>query len=242
MMLRFHTQTAGSTLTAQQPENNIVRVALQAAAAVLGGTQSLHTNSKDEALALPSEASVRVALKTQQIIAYESGIADTIDPFAGSYCVEALTTKLENEAVAYIAKIDEIGGMVAAIEQGYVQREIENSAFDYQMQVENKEQIIVGVNEFHIDEPPATGLLRINQAIGETEKSRVRELRAKRNQAQTDAALSALKTACADTTVNLMPLILDAVKTYATIGEICQVMASVFGEYQAPVTCQAKGK
>ncbi len=242
LMLRFHTQTAGSTLTAQQPENNIVRVALQAAAAVLGGTQSLHTNSKDEALALPSENSVRVALKTQQIIACESGLADTIDPLAGSYCIEALTNKLEKEAAGYIAKIDELGGVVVAIEQGYIQREIENSAFQYQMQIENKEQIIVGVNEFHIDEPPAAGLTRINSSVGDMEKNRVAKLRTERDNAQTTAALDALKQACGNETVNVMPFILDAVKAYATIGEICKVMSTVFGEYKAPETFETKGK
>jgi methylmalonyl-CoA mutase N-terminal domain/subunit len=241
MMLRFHTQTAGSTLTAQQPENNIVRVALQAAAAVLGGTQSLHTNSKDEALALPSESAVRVALKTQQIIACESGIADTIDPLAGSYCIEALTDKLEAEATAYIAKIDALGGMVAAIEHGYVQREIEDSAFDYQMQIESKAQIIVGVNEFHIDEPSVTGLTHINASVGEMEKQQLAKLRGERDNAKTAAALAALKQACTDEQVNVMPFILDAVKTYATIGEICTVMSNVFGEYQAPQTIAVKG-
>ena len=235
-MLRFHTQTAGSTLTAQQPENNIVRVALQTAAAVLGGTQSLHTNSKDEALALPAEASVRVALKTQQIVAYESGLADTIDPLAGSYCIEAITDKLEQEAAAYIARIDELGGAVDAIESGFIQREIQDSAYQYQMEIESNERIIVGVNEFHIDEPPAKGLMHISKDVGDMEKARLAKLRAERDNVKTTAALAALRQACADESVNVMPLILDAVRAYATIGEMCKVMSDVFGDYKAPET------
>ncbi len=235
-MLRFHTQTAGSTLTAQQPENNIVRVALQTAAAVLGGTQSLHTNSKDEALALPAEASVRVALKTQQIVAYESGLADTIDPLAGSYCIEAITDKLEQEAAAYIARIDELGGAVDAIESGFIQREIQDSAYQSQMEIESTERIIVGVNEFHIDEPPAKGLMHISKDVGDMEKARLAKLRAERDNVKTTAALAALRQACADESVNVMPLILDAVRAYATIGEMCKVMSDVFGDYKAPET------
>ena len=235
-MLRVHTQTAGSMLTAQQPENNIVRVALQTAAAVLGGTQSLHTNSKDEALALPTEDSVRVALRTQQIVAYESGLADVVDPLGGSYYIEALTDKIEEEAWAYIKKIDEIGGAVVAIEQGYIQREIQESAYKWQMEVENKQRIIVGVNQFQIKEKPVEGLLRVDASVGEFQKKKLVDLRARRDSAAVEKALAALESACQDENNNLMPLILDAVKAYATLGEICGVMRKVFGEYQAPAT------
>jgi len=235
-MLRVHTQTAGSMLTAQQPENNIVRVALQTAAAVLGGTQSLHTNSKDEALALPTEDSVRVALRTQQIVAYESGLADVVDPLGGSYYIEALTDKIEAEAWEYIKKIDEIGGAVVAIEQGYIQREIQESAYKWQMEVENKQRIIVGVNQFQIQEKPVEGLLRVDASVGEFQRKKLVDLRARRDNAAVEKALAALEAACKDEHINLMPLILDAVKTYATLGEICGVMRKVFGEYQAPAT------
>lgn len=235
-MLRFHTQTAGSTLTAQQPDNNIVRVALQTVAAVLGGTQSLHTNSKDEALALPTEDSVRVALRTQQIVAYESGLADTIDPLAGSYYVEALTDKLEKEALDYINKIDGIGGATIAIERGYIQKEIQDSAYKYQMEVENKQRIVVGVNQFQVEEKPAEGLLRVDPAVGEMQKAKLRELREERDNEVVQVKLSALEKACQDESVNLMPVILDAVRSYATLGEICGVMRNVFGEYEAHVS------
>ena len=235
-MLRVHTQTAGSMLTAQQPDNNIVRVALQTAAAVLGGTQSLHTNSKDEALALPTEDSVRIALRTQQIVAYESGLADVIDPLAGSYYVEALTNQIKKEAWDYIKKIDDIGGAVVAIEKGYVQKEIQDSAYKWQKEVENDERVIVGVNKFQIEEKPVEGLLRIDNSVRELQKKKLADLRAKRDNAAVEKALSALEAACADENVNLMPLILDAVKTYATLGEICGVMRKVFGEYQAQVS------
>jgi len=223
-------------LTAQQPENNIVRVALQTAAAVLGGTQSLHTNSKDEALALPTEDSVRVALRTQQIVAYESGLADVVDPLGGSYYIEALTDKIEAEAWEYIKKIDEIGGAVVAIEQGYIQREIQESAYKWQMEVENKQRIIVGVNQFQIQEKPVEGLLRVDASVGEFQRKKLVDLRARRDNAAVEKALVALEVACKDEHINLMPLILDAVKTYATLGEICGVMRKVFGEYQAPAT------
>ena len=235
-MLRVHTQTAGSMLTAQQPDNNIVRVALQTAAAVLGGTQSLHTNSKDEALALPTEDSVRIALRTQQIVAYESGLADVVDPLGGSYYIEALTDKIEAEAWDYIKKIDEIGGAVVAIEKGYIQKEIQESAYKWQMEVENKQRIIVGVNQFQIDEKPVEGLLRVDAAVGEFQKKKLAELRARRDNAAVTRTLAALEQACRDESANLMPLILDAVKAYATLGEICGVMRQVFGEYQAPAT------
>ncbi len=235
-MLRVHTQTAGSMLTAQQPENNVVRVALQTAAAVMGGTQSLHTNSKDEALALPTEDSVRVALRTQQIVAYESGLADVVDPLAGSYYVESMTNAIEEEAWKYIQKIDDIGGAVVAIEQGYIQKEIQDSAYKWQKEVENDERVIVGVNKFQIEEKPIEGLLRVDASVGELQKKKLADLRAKRDNAAVTAALAKLEAACGDETVNLMPIILEAVKTYATLGEICGVMRKVFGEYQAHAT------
>jgi methylmalonyl-CoA mutase, N-terminal domain len=235
-MLRVHTQTAGSTLTAQQPENNIVRVALQTAAAVMGGTQSLHTNSKDEALALPTEDSVRVALRTQQIVAYESGLADTIDPLAGSYYVEALTNRIEAEAWDYIKKIDELGGAVAAIEQGYIQREIQDAAYKFQRQVETGEAIVVGVNKFQIKEKPVEGLLRVDASVRGMQMEKLKALKARRNNAAVTEKLAALQKGAADESVNLMPLILDAVREYATEGEICGVLRKVFGEYVAPKT------
>ena len=230
-MLRVHTQTAGSMLTAQQPDNNIVRVALQTAAAVLGGTQSLHTNSKDEALALPTEDSVRVALRTQQIVAYESGLADVVDPLGGSYYVEALTNQIESEALDYIKKIDDLGGAVVAIEKAYVQKEIQDSAYKWQMEVERNERVIVGVNKFQIEEKPVEGLLKIDESVGKLQKDKLAKLRASRDNAAVDAALAALEAACKGED-NLMPLILDAVKAYATLGEVCGVMRKVFGEYQ----------
>lgn len=233
MMLRFHTQTAGSMLTAQQPNNNIVRVALQTAAAVMGGTQSLHTNSRDEALALPTEESVTVALRTQQIVAYESGLADVIDPLAGSYYVESMTDKLEKEAMEYIKKIDELGGAVAAIEKGYIQKEIQDSAYAWQMDVESGAKTIVGVNKFQMEEEPPKGLLRVDASVGEKQKEKLAAMKAKRDNAAVEAALADLKKACADENENLMPHILAAVKTYATLGEICGVMREVFGEYEA---------
>ena len=233
MMLRVHTQTAGSMLTAQQPENNIVRVALQTAAAVMGGTQSLHTNSKDEALALPTEDSVRIALRTQQIVAYESGLADTVDPLGGSYYVEALTNQIEAEAWEYIAKIDEIGGSPVAIEKGYIQKEIQDSAYKWQMDVEKGDRIIVGVNKFQIEEEAPKNLLRVDASVGELQKQKIAALKAKRDNAAVAAALADLEAGCNDESVNLMPLILAAVKTYATEGEICGVMRKVFGEYKA---------
>ncbi len=235
-MLRVHTQTAGSMLTAQQPDNNVVRVALQTAAAVMGGTQSLHTNSKDEALALPTEDSVRVALRTQQIVAEESGLADTVDPLGGSYYVEYLTNKIEAECWDYIKKIDELGGAVVAIEKGYIQREIQDSAYKWQMEVEKKERIIVGVNKYQIKEKPPEGLLRVDASVGDFQKGKLAKMKAGRDQAAVAAKLAALETACKDEHANLMPLILDAVKVYATLGEICGVMRKVFGEYQPHVS------
>ena len=235
MMLRVHTQTAGSMLTAQQPNNNIVRVALQTAAAVMGGTQSLHTNSRDEALALPTEDSVMVALRTQQIVAYESGLADVIDPLAGSYYVEAMTNRIEAEAWEYIKKIDDLGGAVAAIEKGYIQKEIQDSAYKWQMDVESGARVIVGVNKFQVEEEAPKNLLRVDASVGEKQKAKVEAMKAKRDNAAVQAALADLKAACSDENENLMPHILAAVKTYATLGEICGVMREVFGEYEAHV-------
>ena len=235
-MLRVHTQTAGSMLTAQQPDNNVVRVALQTAAAVMGGTQSLHTNSKDEALALPTEASVRVALRTQQIVAEESGLADTVDPLGGSYYVEALTNQIEAECWDYIKKIDDLGGAVVAIEKGYIQREIQDSAYKWQMEVEKKERIIVGVNKYQIKEKPPEGLLRVDASVGEFQKGKLAKMKAARDNAAVAEKLAALEAACKDEHVNLMPVILEAVKAYATLGEVCGVMRKVFGEYQPTVS------
>lgn len=235
-MLRVHTQTAGSMLTAQQPENNIVRVALQTAAATLGGTQSLHTNSKDEALALPTEDSVRIALRTQQIVAYESGLADVVDPLAGSYYIEALTNKIEEECWNYIKKIDELGGAVVAIEKGYIQKEIQESAYKWQMEVEQKQRIIVGVNQFQIKEKPIEGLMRVDASVGELQKKKLADLRAKRDNAAVNEKLAALENAAKDEKANLLPFILDAVKVYATLGEVCGVLRKVFGEYEAHVS------
>ena len=234
-MLRVHTQTAGSMLTAQQPNNNIVRVALQTAAAVMGGTQSLHTNSRDEALALPTEESVMVALRTQQIVAYESGLADVVDPLAGSYYVEAMTNRIEKEAWEYIKKIDDLGGAVAAIEKGYIQKEIQDSAYKWQMDVESGARVIVGVNKFQVEEEAPKNLLKVDASVGEKQKAKVEAMKAKRDNTAVQAALAELKKACADEHENLMPHILAAVKTYATLGEICGVMREVFGEYEAHV-------
>jgi methylmalonyl-CoA mutase, N-terminal domain len=234
-MLRFHTQTGGSTLTAQQPEVNVVRVAYQALSAVLGGTQSLHTNSKDEALALPTEESARVALRTQQVIAYETGVTDTIDPLAGSYYVESLTDELEKKSWEYIEKIDQLGGAVAAVEQGFMQREIQQSAFNYQEDIENQRRIVVGVNKFSIEEAPHTGLLRVDPNIADKQISRLQEVRASRDDQAVSQALSLLKGAAAGTE-NVMPFILDAVREYATLGEICLVLRQVYGEYKAAAT------
>ena len=236
MMLRVHTQTAGSMLTAQQVDNNIVRVALQTAAAVMGGTQSLHTNSRDEALALPTEASVQVALRTQQIVAYESGLADVVDPLGGSYYVEAMTNAIYDEAMAYIKKIDEMGGAVVAIEKGYIQKEIQESAYKWQREVESGLRTIVGVNKFQVEEEAPKDLLRVDASVGANQSKKTQAVRANRDQAAVDKALADLKAGAADESVNLMPLILAAVKTYATLGEICNVLREVFGEYEAHST------
>ncbi len=234
MQLKFHTQTGGSTLTAQQPENNIVRVAIQTLAAVLGGTQSLHTNSKDEALALPTEDSVRVALRTQQVVAYESGVTNTVDPLAGSYFIEAKTQDIMDKAMEYITKIDDLGGAPKAIDNGYIQQEIMDAAYYYQKEVESGERVVVGMNKFQIEEAAPTGLLRVDPAVGEMQKQNLVDLRAKRDNAVVEAKLVTLKAAC-EGTDNVMPVILDAVKAYATLGEICGVMREVFGEYQQSV-------
>ncbi|MBK8725553.1 MAG: methylmalonyl-CoA mutase [Holophagaceae bacterium] len=230
-MLRFHTQTAGSTLTAQQPDNNIVRTTVQAMAAVCGGTQSLHTNSRDEALALPTETSARIALRTQQILAHESCIADVVDPLAGSYYVESLTDELEKRAAALIAKVDELGGMVPAIEKGFPQREIQNAAYAHQMAVQKGDQIVVGVNRFTVENEVKPDLLRVDEALGAVRRQQIAEVRAARDNGAARAALERLGT-CARGVGNLMPPILDAVKTGATLGEICDALREVFGEYQ----------
>ena len=230
-MLRFHTQTSGASLTAQQPLNNVVRVTLQALAAVLGGTQSLHTNAFDEALALPTELSARVALRTQQILAYETGVADTIDPLAGSYYVEHLTNEIERRAREYIRRIDEMGGAVRAIEQGYIQREIQDAAYRFQREVESKQRIIVGVNAFQIDEEPYEDLLKVDPEIGRQQAERLRKLRSERDGEAVRTALERLERAARGSD-NLLPYILDAVRVYATLGEICNVLRGVFGEYQ----------
>lgn len=229
--LRFHTQTGGSTLTAQQPDNNIVRVTLQALAAVLGGTQSLHTNARDEALALPTEESARIALRTQQIIAYESGVADTVDPLAGSYFVEYLTDAIEEEVWKYLEAIEAMGGAVAAIEQGYMQREIRKAAYETQQAIERGEQVVVGVNRFRIEEETPPQLLRVDPAIAERQKQKLAKVRAERNAAQVNHCLQQLEQA-AKGDQNLMPYILEAVRAYATVGEICGTLRNVFGEYQ----------
>ncbi len=230
-MLRFHTQTAGSTLTAQQPDNNIVRTTVQAMAAVCGGTQSLHTNSRDEALALPTEQSARIALRTQQILAFESRVADVVDPFAGSYFIESLTDELEARALALLAKVDELGGMVGAIEKGFPQREIQNAAYAHQKAVEKGTQVVVGVNRFTVTGEPKPDLLRVDEALGAVRRRQVAAVRAGRDQAAVDNVLASLCGAAAGTE-NLMPCILDAVRAEATVGEICDALRSVFGEYQ----------
>jgi methylmalonyl-CoA mutase N-terminal domain/subunit len=233
-MLRFHTQTAGSTLTAQQPENNIVRTAIQAMAAVLGGTQSLHTNSFDEALALPTEQSARIALRTQQIIGYESGVPQTIDPLAGSYFVESLTNEIEARANAYLDKIGAMGGMLRAIERGYVQQEIQNAAYEYQRAVDQGQAVVVGVNRFELEEEKSVPIQRIDEALEPRQIERVRALRARRDAAPWQAALRAVEDA-GRSGENLLPRILGAVEASATVGEISDAMRRVFGEYQETV-------
>ncbi len=234
-MLRFHAQTAGSTLTAQQPENNVVRVALQAMAAVLGGAQSLHTNSKDEALALPSQEAAKLALRTQQIIAHETGVAEVIDPFGGSYTLERLTDELEQRADVYLRKIDALGGMVEAIAQGYPQQEIQDAAYRAQRALETHESVVVGLNEFREEEPPPEGLLRVNETVERTQIAQLEALRKQRDGASVQRRLDALRAAAKDERQNLVPLILDAVKSLATLGEISDALRDVFGEHREQV-------
>ncbi len=230
-MMRFHTQTAGNTLTAQQVDNNIVRVTIQALAAVLGGTQSLHTNSKDEALGLPTEDSVRTALRTQQVIALESGVADTIDPLAGSYYIEALTDSIEKQALELMEEVEKEGGVVASIEKGFIQSRIDKSAYEYQKEVENRERVIIGVNSFQVDEELKPPVLKIDPEVEDNQVQNLKHLREKRNNQRVDETLAALKDA-ADGDMNLMPFIMSAVREYATLGEICNVLRDVFGEYR----------
>ena len=233
-MLRFHSQTAGSSLTAQQPLNNIVRTSVQALAAVCGGTQSLHTNSYDEALSLPTQEAARTALRTQQVIANESGTADTIDPLAGSYFVEQLTDEIERLAGEYIETIDKLGGAVTAIERGFQQREIQQAAYTYQQAIESKEQIVVGVNAYAIEESTKFEVLKIDPSIESGQRSRLQALRTRRDNDAVDKALAEVRRR-AEGTDNLMPSILDAVRAYATLGEISDAMRAAFGEFQAPV-------
>jgi len=233
LMLRFHTQTAGCSLTAQQPLNNIMRVAFQAMSAVLGGTQSLHTNSFDEALALPSELAVQVALRTQQVVAFESNVCDTIDPLAGSYYIENLTDAVEARAQDYIDQIDRMGGAVAAIEKGFIQKEIAASAYKFQQEIEKGQRIIVGLNRFQTHEDKLTGLLKVDPEVGEKQKARLQELKNTRDNAAVQQALAELK-AAAQGADALMPPILKAVKALATLGEVCDTLRAVFGEYEAP--------
>jgi methylmalonyl-CoA mutase N-terminal domain/subunit len=233
MMLRFHTQTSGSTLTAQQPENNVVRVSLQALAAVLGGTQSLHTNSMDEALWLPTERSVRVALRTQQVIAHESGVADTIDPLAGSYLIEYLTDEIERKAMEYIHKIDEMGGALKAIELGYIQGEIQDSAYHTQQAIEKGEQLVVGVNAFQSDEKISLERLMLDPAIEESQRVHLKDLRNQRDAGRVSQFLSQLEI-IARGNENLLPFFIECVENDVTLGEICTVLRHVFGEYHSP--------
>ena len=234
MMLRFHTQTSGVALTAQQPYNNVVRVALQALSAVFGGTQSLHTNSFDEAYALPSEQAVTIALRTQQIIAYESGVVDTVDPLAGSYYIEHLTDEIEEKATEYIEQIDRLGGAVAAVEKGFMQREITESAYRFQKKVEAKKQVVVGVNEFKSEEEMPIKTLQVNPAIERKLVEQLDHIRNQRNKARVHEALNNLRGAAEKENVNLMPFIIEAVKEYVTLGEVCGTLREVYGEYSPP--------
>lgn len=235
MMLRFHTQTAGSTLTAQQPEVNVVRTTIQALAAVLGGTQSLHTNSMDEALSLPTETAARIALRTQQVIAHESGVADIVDALAGSYAIEELTNQLEAKAVEYIEKIDAMGGMLKAIENGYPQREIQEAAYVYQRAVETEAAIVVGVNKFQIEEDTKIPILKVDEKIERDQIERVRAVRARRDAARAESSLSKLSEAAAGTE-NLLPRILECVESHVTVGEISHALRKIWGEYREAVT------
>jgi methylmalonyl-CoA mutase N-terminal domain/subunit len=230
--LRFHTQTAGSTLTAQQPENNVVRVTVQALSAILGGTQSLHTNSMDEALWLPTEKAVRVALRTQQIIAYESGVADSVDPLAGSYLIEYLTDEIEKGAQEYLDKIDDMGGALIAIEQGFMQNEIQNAAYDAQQAIERGEQVIVGLNQFKVEEDLTLERLKVDPAIEMAARERLAKLRANRDSTKVSELLSQLEN-LAHGTRNLIPLFIECVENDVTLGEICDTLRAVWGEYVA---------
>jgi methylmalonyl-CoA mutase N-terminal domain/subunit len=233
MMLRFHSQTAGCSLTAQQPYNNVVRTAIQALAAVLGGTQSLHTNSLDEAWALPTEFAATIALRTQQIIAEETGVANTVDPLGGSYFVESLTNKMEQGALDYFRKIDSMGGMVAAIEKGFPQREIQDSAYHYQKAVERGDQVIVGVNKYQMDEESTIPILAIDESVRAHQVERLDQARAKRDDGAVSNALEKLKSA-AQHSENTMPATVEAVRSYATLGEICSALRDVYGVYEEP--------
>jgi methylmalonyl-CoA mutase, N-terminal domain len=234
-MLRFHTQTGGATLTAQQPINNVVRTAFQAMSAVLGGTQSLHTNSWDEALALPTEGSVEIALRTQQVIGYETGVADVIDPLAGSYYIESLTDRVEEEANLYLERIDDMGGALTCIEQGFQQREIQESAYRLQRMTEAKERVVVGVNQFQTEAVVVPDILRVDPALAARQVQRLQDLRARRDNAAVEAALARIRTA-AHTDENMMPLLIEAVECYTTLGEICNVLRQEWGEYQEVLT------
>jgi methylmalonyl-CoA mutase, N-terminal domain len=235
LMLRFHAQTAGSTLTAQQPEVNVVRTTIQALSAVLGGTQSLHTNAMDEALALPTEEAARLALRTQQVIAFESGVADTVDPLAGSYAIEELTSEVERRAVDYLDKIDALGGTLRAIETGYIQREIQNSAYEYQRAIETKDAIVVGVNQFESESESKVKTLRVDPSVEQDQIERVRAVRARRDAKAWESALAKLDEA-ARGTENVLPHILECVEAFATVGEISNCLRSVWGEYRETVT------
>jgi methylmalonyl-CoA mutase N-terminal domain/subunit len=235
LMLRFHTQTAGSTLTAQQPEVNIVRTTIQALAAVLGGTQSLHTNSMDEALSLPTETAARIALRTQQVIANESGVADIVDALAGSYAIEELTNQLEEKAVEYIEKIDDMGGMLKAIENGFPQREIQEAAYQYQKAVETNDAVVVGVNKFQIKESKTIPIHKVDEKIERAQIERLRAIRERRDKDKAENSLAKLEEA-ANGTENLLPKILDCVDNYVTVGEISNRLRKVWGEYREAVT------
>ena len=235
MMLRFHTQTGGSTLTAQQPDNNIVRVAIQALSAVLGGTQSLHTNSREEALALPAEESVRLSLRTQQILAHESGVTATVDPLAGSYYLEALTDRIELEVWQYIDRIEALGGMIPSILKGYVQKQIQESAFRTQKDIEKGERIVVGLNKFQTEERKPQNLLRVNPAVRNLQVEKLSRVRASRNASRVEETLKQLREGAKQRDVNLLPLILEAVKEYATLGEICRILREQFGEHRETI-------
>jgi len=235
MMLRFHTQTAGSTLTAQQPDNNIVRVTIQTLAAVLGGTQSLHTNSRDEALNLPTADSVRIALRTQQIVAHESGVTQTVDPLGGSYYIENLTDKIEAEVWQYLDKIEALGGMIRAIEQGYVQKEIQNSAYHYQQEIETGKRIVVGVNKYTLPESAPISSPPVNPQLSKIQIAKLSKIKQQRDNLRVTATLKELRQTVKEWDKNLMPDILAAVKEYASLGEICNVLREEFGEYHESV-------